>query len=98
MAQDLPLPSNINSILIQALHDMFDANFAKNHPFLDRMRKVTAGGSGYRIPVMTGPGGGAGVDFITSLTNAAVGGFTGAAFVPVPHEAYGHEVINWAQR
>jgi hypothetical protein len=98
MAQDLPLPSNINSILIQALHDMFDANFTKNHPFLDRMRKVTAGGSGYRIPVMTGPGGGAGVDFISSLGNASVGAFTGLAFVPVPHEAYGHEVINWAQR
>jgi hypothetical protein len=87
--------TNLQNILVQSLHDMFLPIFVKNHPFLDRMRKVTAGGSGYRIPIMTGPGGGAGGDFVTSLANANSDGSTNQGFVPVPAQVYGHELINW---
>ena len=87
--------TNLQNILVQSLHDMFLPIFVKNHPFLDRMRKVTAGGSGYRIPIMTGPGGGAGGDFVTSLASANSDGSTNQGFVPVPAQVYGHELINW---
>jgi hypothetical protein len=90
--------TNLNSILVESLNDYFPAVFAKNHPFLDRMAKKKAGGSGFRIPVQTGPGGGAGGDFALSLAGAATNGFTAVGFTPLPANVFGHELIDWNQQ
>ncbi len=89
------LSSELDAIAVETLDDIWLASFVRNHPFLDRMARKRAGGSGYRIPVQTGPGGGASGNFGDSLTNSAANGFTGAGFSVQPAIAYGTERIQW---
>ncbi len=89
------LSSELDAIAVETLDDIWLASFVRNHPFLDRMARKRAGGSGYRIPVQTGPGGGASGNFGDSLTNSAANGFTGTGFSVQPAIAYGTERIQW---
>jgi hypothetical protein len=89
------LSSELNAIAVEALDDLWLPIFVREHPFLDRMAKKKAGGSGYRIPVNTGPGGGAAGNFGSSLNNSAANGFTGAGFQVTPAIVYGTTRIQW---
>ena len=92
------LDSDFEAVAIQALDDLWLPVFVRNHPFLDRMTMKKAGGTGYRIPVETGPGGGASGDFADSLANSAENGFTGAGFTVNPAIVYGNTRIQWQRQ
>ena len=92
------LGSELNAVAVQSLDDLWLSVFVRNHPFLDRMAMKKAGGTGYRIPVQTGPGGGASGDFADSLANSAANGFTADAFTVPPAIAYGTTRIQWQQQ
>lgn len=89
------LSSELDAIAVETLDDIWLASFVRSHPFLDRMARKKAGGSGYRIPVQTGPGGGASGGFGDSLANSAANGFTGTGFQVLPAIAYGTTRIQW---
>jgi hypothetical protein len=89
------LSSELDAIAVETLQDIWLASFVRNHPFLDRMARKKAGGSGYRIPVQTGPGGGASGNFGDSLGNSSANGFTGVGFTVKPAIAYGTTRIQW---
>lgn len=92
------LSSELDAIAVESLEDIWLASFVRNHPFLDRMARKKAGGNGYRIPVQTGPGGGASGNFGDSLNNSAANGFTSAGFTVLPAIAYGTERIQWVDQ
>jgi hypothetical protein len=92
------LGADLNAVAVESLDDLWLATFVRNHPFLDRLTIKKAGGTGYRIPVETGPGGGASGDFADSLANSAANGFTGAGFTVPPAIAYGTTRIQWQQQ
>jgi len=92
------LGSELNAVAVQSLDDLWLSVFVRNHPFLDRMAIKKAGGNGYRIPVQTGPGGGASGDFADSLANSAANGFTADSFTVPPAVAYGTTRIQWQQQ
>ncbi len=89
------LSADLNAVAIEALDDLWLPVFVRNHPFLDRIARKKAGGTGYRIPVETGPGGGASGNFGDSLTNSAANGFTAAGFTVPPAIVYGTTRIQW---
>lgn len=89
------LSADLNAISVESLDDLWLPIWVRNHPFLDRLTIKKAGGSGYRIPVNTGPGGGASGGFGASLTNSAANGFTGEGFQVPPAIAYGTTRIQW---
>lgn len=89
------LSVDLDAVAIETLDDIWLATFVREHPFLDRLSRKKAGGSGYRIPVQTGPGGGASGNFGNSLTNSAANGFTGDGFQVPPAIAYGTTRIQW---
>jgi len=89
------LSTDLNAVAIESLDDLWLPVFVRNHPFLDRMAIKKAGGTGYRIPIETGPGGGASGDFGDSLANSAANGFTGAGFTVPPAIVYGTARIQW---
>lgn len=92
------LGTDLNAVAIESLDDLWLATFVRNHPFLDRLTIKKAGGTGYRIPVQTGPGGGASGDFADSLANSAANGFTGTGFTVPPAIAYGTTRIQWQEQ
>lgn len=89
------LSADLNAIAVESLDDLWLPVFVRNHPFLDRLTMKKAGGTGYRIPIETGPGGGASGNFGDSLTNSAANGFTGAGFTVPPAIVYGTARIQW---
>lgn len=89
------ISDELNAVCVQALDDIWLDAFCRNHPFLDRMTMKRAGGSGYRIPVQTGGGGGTSGNFADSLGNSAANGFTGVGFVIPPAITYGTTRIQW---
>ena len=89
------LSTEVDAICIDTLDDIWLESFVRTHPFLDRLSIKKAGGSGYRIPVQTGGGGGTSGNFADSLANSAANGFTGTAFTVPPAIAYGTERIQW---
>lgn len=89
------LSTDLNAVAIESLDDLWLPIFVREHPFLDRMTIKKAGGTGYRIPVETGPGGGAAANFGNSLTNSAANGFTAAGFTVPPAIGYGTTRIQW---
>lgn len=90
------LPVNIQTLLIESLADMAPMVLAKDHPFLDRIKKERRGGTAAHIPIITGYGGGKGTDFATSLANAQSGVVTDAAYDVKPAILYGHTTLNWS--
>lgn len=92
------LGTELNAVAVQSLDDLWLSVFVRNHPFLDRLQIKNAGGTGYRIPVQTGPGGGASGDFADSLSNSAPNGFTAAGFTVPPAIAYGTTRIQWQEQ
>lgn len=92
------LSSELDAIAVETLDDIWLASFIRNHPFFDRMARKKAGGTGYRIPVQTGPGGGASGNIGNSITNSAANGFTSAGFTVLPALAYGTERIQWVDQ
>jgi hypothetical protein len=91
------LGAELNAVAVQSLDDLWLPTFVRNHPFLDRLTMKKAGGTGYRIPVQTGPGGGASGDFADSLANSAANGFTASGFTVPPAITYGTTRIQWQQ-
>ncbi len=89
------LSVDLDAVAVESLDDLWLATWVRNHPFLDRLAIKKAGGSGYRIPVYTGPGGGASGNFGNSLGNSAANGFTGVGFKVDPAIAYGTTRIQW---
>lgn len=89
------LSPDLNAVAVEALDDLWLPVFVRNHPFLDRLTMKKAGGTGYRIPIETGPGGGASGNFGDSLNNSAANGFTGAGFTVPPAIVYGTARIQW---
>jgi hypothetical protein len=89
------LGADLNAVAIESLDDLWLPIFVRSHPFLDRLTIKKAGGTGYRIPVETGPGGGASGQFGDSLANSAANGFTGAGFTVPPAIVYGTTRIQW---
>lgn len=89
------LSADLNAVSVESLDDLWLPIFVRNHPFLDRLTIKKAGGSGYRIPVNTGPGGGASGNFGDSLNNSAANGFTGDGFTVPPAICYGTTRIQW---
>jgi len=89
------ISDELNAVAVESLDDIWLPVFVRNHPFLDRLSLKTAGGTGYRIPVNTGPGGGASGNFEDSLANSAANGFTGAGFTVPPAIVYGNTRIQW---
>src|SRR6478609_8779589 len=89
------LSSEVEAVAIEALDDLWLPTFVRSHPFFDRIARKKAGGTGYRIPIETGPGGGASGNFGTSLTNSAANGFTAAGFTVPPAICYGTTRIQW---
>ncbi len=91
------LPTNLQAILVQSLHDNLPYVFAQKHPFLDRMRKTKANGLGYKIPVMVSSGGGAGSTLTDALANTQANGSINVAFNCEPAVAYGNQTLVWDQ-
>ncbi len=89
---------DLNAVAVESLDDLWLASFVRSHPFLDRMTIKSAGGTGYRIPVQTGPGGGAGGTLAASLANSAANGFTGDGFTVPPAVAFGTTRIQWTEQ
>lgn len=90
------LSANNQKVLIETLDKVFPALFVEKHPFLDRMARETAGGSGFLIPFQTSSNGGSG-----STLEAAIAGSDGAGtfegFRPKPAVAFGNAIIDHTQ-
>jgi len=90
--------SNLNAIMVEALDRMKLNVFVRNHPFLDDLDLSKEGGSGYRIPVFTGAGGGKSNSFTNALANAASNGFTATGFSVTSAVQYGITKIQWVDQ
>lgn len=91
----LPLPSNIQEILIEFLDDAYLPVLIHDHPFIDRLSKEPMGGTSAKVPLIVSYGGGTSGDFGTAVDNAQLGGAINESFSVTPAQAFGIATVDW---